>query len=269
MEGDKYVKLLFEDESYTRSRTYFWILGCLPAFENTIGNVPVSTNTIRDTMKHWEVFQDSHITRIQDGPEHQDTAACEMAKDIGILMTSLDQIKGEFGAMRTQVTLLRDGLFNASSVVESRASTRLGENVKLLTYVSIFYLPLAFCAALWAIPNILELSTKVAFVVTSIVVGAITYAIVFNLDSLADKGWKLYIPVRIRVLHRMETGNWGEEKDEEGKLQKMDKVEKSNKEDTKSSSQPKAESWTEHAKRFHSFGPDRDRVKPSEWWILL
>jgi predicted RNA-binding protein associated with RNAse of E/G family len=61
-------------------------------------------------MKHWEVFQDSHIARIQDGPEHQDTAACKMVKDIGILMTSLDQIKGEFGAMRTQVTLLRDGV---------------------------------------------------------------------------------------------------------------------------------------------------------------
>jgi hypothetical protein len=39
-------------------------------------------------MKHWEVFQDSHIARIQDGPEHQDTAACKMVKDIGILMTS-------------------------------------------------------------------------------------------------------------------------------------------------------------------------------------
>lgn len=37
-------------------------------------------------------------------------------------------------------------LFNASAVVESRLSTRLGQNVKLLTYVSIFYLPLAFCA---------------------------------------------------------------------------------------------------------------------------
>ena len=36
-------------------------------------------------------------------------------------------------------------LFSASAVIESRASTRLGENVKLLTYVSIFYLPLAFC----------------------------------------------------------------------------------------------------------------------------
>ena len=35
-------------------------------------------------------------------------------------------------------------LFNASAVIESRASTRLGENVKLLTFVSIFFLPLAF-----------------------------------------------------------------------------------------------------------------------------
>lgn len=30
--------------------------------------------------------------------------------------------------------------------MESRSSTRLGQNVQLLTYVSIFYLPLAFCA---------------------------------------------------------------------------------------------------------------------------
>ena len=36
-------------------------------------------------------------------------------------------------------------LFNASAVIESRASTRLGENVKLLTFVSIFFLPLSFC----------------------------------------------------------------------------------------------------------------------------
>lgn len=32
------------------------------------------------------------------------------------------------------------------SMSETRISTRLGQNVMLLTYVSIFYLPLAFCA---------------------------------------------------------------------------------------------------------------------------
>ena len=37
-------------------------------------------------------------------------------------------------------------LFSASSVQESKAATRLGENVRLLTYVSIFYLPLSFCS---------------------------------------------------------------------------------------------------------------------------
>lgn len=37
-------------------------------------------------------------------------------------------------------------LFNASALIESRSSTRLGQNVKLLTYVSIVYPPLAFCA---------------------------------------------------------------------------------------------------------------------------
>jgi hypothetical protein len=32
-------------------------------------------------------------------------------------------------------------------VIESRASTQLGENIKLLTFVSIFFLPLSFVMA--------------------------------------------------------------------------------------------------------------------------
>lgn len=36
--------------------------------------------------------------------------------------------------------------FAWASINETRISTRLGQNVMLLTYVSIFYLPLGFCA---------------------------------------------------------------------------------------------------------------------------
>jgi hypothetical protein len=36
LEGDKYVELLFEDETYSRSRKYLWVLGCLNEFENSL-----------------------------------------------------------------------------------------------------------------------------------------------------------------------------------------------------------------------------------------
>jgi len=29
LDGDEYVNLLFEDSSFSRSRRYFWMLGCI------------------------------------------------------------------------------------------------------------------------------------------------------------------------------------------------------------------------------------------------
>ncbi|KAJ5709197.1 hypothetical protein N7493_010531 [Penicillium malachiteum] len=79
----------------------------------------------------------------------------------------------------------RDRLFNASALSESRNSNRLGQNVKLLTYVSIFYLPLAFCATLWAIPNINMSDTRTAFIVTSVVLGLMNFVVVANLNNIS------------------------------------------------------------------------------------
>ena len=154
MEGDDYVKLLFEDESYTRSRTYFWILGCLRVFEDTI----------RNTKKHWETFQDSYISPFKNDPEYQSSAACKIVKDIDTVMASLDRIEGEFGAMRTQVTLLRDGVCSTCGLLISNHLLTLsaalqcefgsGESgvhqiwgeYKTSHLREHFYLPLAFCA---------------------------------------------------------------------------------------------------------------------------
>jgi len=57
----------------------------------------------------------------------------------------IDNIALKLQAKRIEALALRDGLFSASVVIESRAATRLGENIKLLTFVSIFFLPLSFC----------------------------------------------------------------------------------------------------------------------------
>jgi len=81
--------------------------------------------------------------------------------------------------------------------------------MKLLTYISIFYLPLAFCAmclllslslpwntntlmALWAIPNITDSLTRTPFIIAAILIGFVTYIIVFNLNALVAFGWVTY-----------------------------------------------------------------------------
>jgi hypothetical protein len=154
MEGDEYVKLLFEDEAYTRSKAYFWILRCLQTFQHTI----------RDTCTHWKSFKEKYISPLEDLKEVNLLHFSISGERIDTNIAALGNIETEFSAMKEEVTLLHEGvcitdcssleivllnfpqLLNASSVGESRASTRLGENAKLLTYVSIFYLPLAFCA---------------------------------------------------------------------------------------------------------------------------
>lgn len=100
LEGDEFLKLLFEDEPYTWSRTYFWILGCLRYFKNTL----------RDTKKHWEVFQCSYIDRVKDYPEYYESNASKFVTKIGITIAFLYRIQREFSAMRPQITLLRDGV---------------------------------------------------------------------------------------------------------------------------------------------------------------
>ncbi|KAI9643270.1 hypothetical protein NHQ30_007886 [Ciborinia camelliae] len=203
MDIKKYTKLLFDDETFSRSQKYFWAIGCLSEFDKVIS----------DNIKHWKLYYEGRIKpflELEDLEVHLDAAALH---PLALLM-----------------------LFNASALVESRASTRLGENVKLLTYVSIFYLPLAFCAALWAIPNIESTATKVPFVVTTIIVGAITYAIVFNMDTMTDKMKTFYSPRRDRLIEQMqkETGTW--------------KV---------------------TGERFEEFKPTSERRVPNEWWILI
>lgn len=136
----------------------------------------------------------------------------------------------------------------------------MGENVKLLTYVSIFYLPLAFCAvrisrtpssllptrtatdqksifqSLWAIPNITDMETRTPFIVTAILVGFVTYGIVFNMSTRTGLGKKAYNRKREKLEKEMQ--------EEEGK-------------------------WRDRGQGFEEFKPITDNRVPWEWWIAI
>ncbi|KAM0168178.1 hypothetical protein ACHAPF_011254 [Botrytis cinerea] len=240
MDPKAYVNLLFDDENFSESRLYFWIIGCLNEFDISI----------EDNIKQWMLFRearvDPHLEKDQGdntpGEGNMDSLeqSQNLTKEIDNLQEALKNWQKQFKHQKETAIALRDGLFNASALMESRASTRLGQNVKLLTYVSIFYLPLAFCAALWAIPNITDSGTRNPFITTSIIVGFVTYMIVFNLGNIANHCTRLYEPYRTSVIKHMGSDNTTKSK------------------------------WEKLTKKFESsFGPKRSDGEPSEWWILI
>lgn len=151
MKPAEHDNLLFDDGAFSRSRRYFWAIDCLSEFD-----VVVSDNIVQ-----WELYRAARIQPLLEGQglpdldmlqlkqvERRYEILCnqrEFFRQKLIATKALRDAVSTSSKNRVILAYLRYQLFNASAVIESRASTRLGENVKLLTYVSIFFLPLAFC----------------------------------------------------------------------------------------------------------------------------
>ncbi|THV51059.1 hypothetical protein BGAL_0125g00150 [Botrytis galanthina] len=219
---DHHDRLLVDDETFSRSKKYFWAISILKEL-----HVKISKNI-------------EEIKRVMDDPGIRSGTAntslglnCE---EIGRKLKSLQDISNRLSDKREEALDLRDGLFNASGVMESRASTRLGENVRLLTFVSIFFLPLSFCMAVWSINDIL-FSLK-ALTMAGALIAVATYATVFNLDNL------MFL---CRVWHRKLTGRY---------IARM----KDNTEDL----------WKDRAANFAKFYDQWRNIeyKPSDWRLL-
>ncbi|GIJ90124.1 hypothetical protein Asppvi_009074 [Aspergillus pseudoviridinutans] len=147
-------------------------------------------------------------------------------------ISRLRSIQARLESLRDQLRTLRDGLFNASAVIESRAATELGENVKLLTYVSIVYLPLSFCAALWSIDFSYHL---VVFTLVTVLLSTATYLIVMNVNNVARLSKGVYRRFRARIVQSM-------------------------------ANDP---NWVAVGEAFSQFRPERENVTPSEWKIVV
>ncbi|PMD46038.1 hypothetical protein L207DRAFT_576917 [Hyaloscypha variabilis F] len=118
------------------------------------------------------------------------------------LQDSLKTISTRFQGKYEEVTDLRIGLFNASGVMETRNSTRLGQNVMLLTYVSIFFLPLSFSMSVWSVNNTFSINR---LWMTASILAVSTYVIVFNLNRLVAIFLRTYFNFFNRTVARMKT----------------------------------------------------------------
>ncbi|KAF2489363.1 hypothetical protein BU16DRAFT_586431 [Lophium mytilinum] len=242
LDPEAHDQLLFDDETFSRSRLYFWYVDSIVLFQTQI----------QDAINQWVFFwsaKESELQALQDqmttkfGTQQLDSDGTVMGEHVTIEESSRDvdfqchrlrDLHARFVDLHSRAIALRDGLFNASSVIEAREATRLAENVKLLTYVTIFFLPLGFCVALWSMSDGFD---KLSFAVTTAAVALGTYILVMNLNNLVGAIQSAYKKVRKDVLASMEK-------------------EKDNK-------------WKDRGKGLGSYKPDRAKTTPSEWWVAL
>jgi hypothetical protein len=109
MEPRIYVKLIFDDESFTRSKLYFWVIGCLNEF----------LVSIEDNIKQWKLFRETRVTLLlkylpMSGDESQNADAT-------------------FPYRRSQLERLQSLDQSTEGICENLESLRLGFTTQLET----------------------------------------------------------------------------------------------------------------------------------------
>lgn len=223
MQPSEHDNLLFDDGAFSRSRRYFWAIDCLSEFDTSIS----------DNIKQWELYKEARVLpRVAAGalPELEYHQFKQAEKQCRVLQIQRESMRQKLASTKA----LRDALFSASAVIESRASTRLGENVKLLTFVNIFFLPLSFCTSLWSIND--KFSTT-SLIITIVLVATMTYLTMFNVNSMVQVGGTVYDSKKKTVVEAMKADS--------------------------------NEAWRRRGGRFEVFRPKHKDPEPSEWYITL
>lgn len=144
-DGEMRDKLLFEDDTFTYSRRYFW------AFQ-TLGLVSNGIKAIINEYKHnftddvWQGKHKSLWPLVEDGShrnEYWRHRLVHLRKEFEVEIQNLYNLLDENEARRDEIKALETQLFQGTSVLESRRSVELaavtilqGHNIRLLTLVS-------------------------------------------------------------------------------------------------------------------------------------
>lgn len=139
-------KLLFEDRHFTFIRRYFWSYNTLAVVNTGIKSmIAAYVDTFTDSF--WAgthpILWPHREPESPDGVayrQHMTTVRRELDKVIQELTDVLKRNE----RTRKEIENLRDQLFSGSSIKESRRAIEQGDNIRILTMISMIFLPLTF-----------------------------------------------------------------------------------------------------------------------------
>ncbi|KXX80744.1 hypothetical protein MMYC01_203827 [Madurella mycetomatis] len=180
-------RLLFEDSNFTYSRRYFWAYNTLGVINEGIKSMRSAyTNTFTKDFwagRHPVLWPHPN----PDSAEGRDYAARMdvLRQDLESAVADLQLMHDKNETTRTEIRSLREQLFSGSSVKESRRAIEQGDNIKILTNVSMIFLPLTFVVGVFGITTFDISATDWRFPVTMVSVCIPFFVLVLVLQTRA------------------------------------------------------------------------------------
>lgn len=185
-------RLLFEDDDFTFIRRYFWAQQSLGIMNEDI-NEMISAYRMTFTDNVWN----GSDKIIWPGDETQSSRYAHwrrrmagLRKDIEHEIYGLEEIDRLNDEKIKEIKGLRDNLFSGTSVLESRRSVQQqaitvqqGRNIRLLTLVTIFFLPLTFVTSVFGMTNMNPTANFRDFGIVLVVICIPTYILIGSLNT--------------------------------------------------------------------------------------
>lgn len=198
-------ELIFESGDFVFTRRYFWASQTLGILSEEI---EAMITTYRDTFTD-EVWSGEHRTLF---PGKVETSArfanwrkkmAHTRRQFDLVIGTLIDVQRFIAKEQKEIKSLREWLFSGTSVQESRQAVKQalitveqGYNIKLLTLVTIFFLPLMFVTGVFGMTNMPEKDDFVPAIAMAVAVCLPTYLLIaiINKPEAFQKGvaWLLW-----------------------------------------------------------------------------
>lgn len=185
-------ELLFENNRFTYSRRYFWASQTLGLLSNEILDI---ISTYKDTFTD-EFWSGEHKTLFpgtkEQSPRYNNwrKKMVHTRRQFDKEINQLEEVFKTFQDQQKQIKNLREWLFSGTSVLESREAVSMakitveqGYNIRLLTLVTLFYLPLSYVTGIYGMTNMPPDDSFWPFALTTVGICAPTYLLILIVNN--------------------------------------------------------------------------------------